>query len=111
MTFDLSAELVAALRSPAGRAALAEVVGDATGAAVRAALAEREADRLLDGPALARYLGLTPAALRMRLRRGSSLGRLALDLDGRKVWRRADVDAAIRDGARLRLAAVGDRDE
>jgi hypothetical protein len=49
----------------------------------------------LDSPALATALGITSAALRMRLRRGSDLASIALMLDGRRAWRRRDVDALV----------------
>jgi len=110
MTVDLAGEVLAALRSPEGQAALAEAIRPVVAEVVREALAEREADRLLDAPALARYLGCSPAALRMRLHRGSALAQLALTVDGRRVWRRSDVEAMLRragEGPRLRAVGGG----
>ena len=62
------------------------------------ALTVRGEAELLDSTALAQLLGITGAALRMRLRRGSDLVGLAVELDGRRVWRREDVRALLRRG-------------
>lgn len=98
MSLDLAAEVVAALRSPDGRTALADALRPVIAAEVQAALAHRGEAEILDGPALARLLGVTPAALRMRLRRGSDLAAVARTVDGRRVWRRADVDLLLARG-------------
>jgi hypothetical protein len=60
--------------------------------------ARRGEAEFLDGVALAKVLGITGAALRMRLRRGSGLAGIALVVDGRRVWRRADVEALLSRG-------------
>lgn len=97
---DLGAELVAALRSPDGRAALADAVRTVVAVEVRAALNQSEEAHYLDSSALAKMLGISPAALRMRLRRGSAFSGIALTVDGKRVWRRGDIEALI---ARNRL--------
>lgn len=95
---DLGGELLAALRSTDGQTAVAEAVRAVVAAEVRAALAEQRECQLLDSRGLADYLGTTPAALRMRLRRGSDLAAIAVELDGKRAWRRADVEALIARG-------------
>lgn len=80
------------------QAALAElgVTGDALEARIEAALARvlerREQDRIMSQADLARYLGLRPGTLAMRIARGSALASIAVTLDGRRVWRKSDVD-------------------
>ena len=62
--------------------------------------AKRGEVEFLDSAALAQMLGVTGAALRMRLRRGSDLAGIALMVDGRRVWRRSDVEALVARGVR-----------
>jgi hypothetical protein len=94
---------------------LAQIV--AIGIALRRDIAElrEELERrnspseLLDLPTLAALLGCSTRALRARLRRGSELGSVALEIDGRKVWRRSDVDAFLARGRRPPLRSLGGR--
>lgn len=102
MPLDLASELLAALRSPDGRSALAEAVEPVVERVVRRLLDENDQDQLLDTNALSRVLGISPRALRMRLTRGSQLAEIALSIDGRRVWRRRDVQALMaRSSARV----------
>jgi len=100
MSLDLAAEIIAALESPKGRAAL-EAIAEPVAARVLAALHAPSA--FIDTNALAAVLGgITARALRARLRRGSDFAAIALTVDGKKVWRRSDVEALIATGARTR---------
>ena len=66
--------------------------------AMRAAVERLEVagrSEFIDGPALAGMLGLTGAALRMRLHRGSDLAGIARIVDGRRLWARRDVEVLL----------------
>lgn len=65
-------------------------------------LAARDEAAYLDTVGLARVLGCSPRALRMRLGRpsGDTLRALAVEIGGRRMWRRSDVDALARRGRR-----------
>lgn len=89
---DLVAELRAALVASDVRQALADVFRGIVVAEVRAALEQHQREELLDTSGLAKLLGCTPRALRMRLARGSELVALALTVEGRRAWKRSDVD-------------------
>jgi hypothetical protein len=74
---------------------------------VRVELARRDADRHMDSTELTRYIGLpSTKALNARLGRGSALKAIALNLDGKRVWRKSDVDRLLADGAVPRRAGV-----
>jgi len=89
-------ELRAAVRVELGEADdLVERVAEAAAQKVLAALDARESSTYLSTVQLAEHMGLSTRALYMRLRRGSSLSAIALTVDGRKVWRRRDVDALL----------------
>jgi hypothetical protein len=104
---DLAAEFVRALQSEAGREALAEAVRVVVRDEVRVGLERRDSDRIMDTGELASYLGISPAALRKRISRGSELASLRFELDGRAVWKKCDIDAAV---ARKRANHVSDCD-
>jgi hypothetical protein len=93
-----------ALARAAGEEVAARVLGELP-RLIDAALARHAADRLLDSVALAEYLGLSVKAVGMRLsrartgKRPSALAAIALQLDGRRVWRKADVDGLVASGA------------
>lgn len=91
---DLGAELRTAGLSPEAIAALVET---AVERGVRKVLDERERDTLLDGNHAADYLGLSPAAFKMRRRRDASLEALAVGAGRFRRWRRVDLDAWMRD--------------
>jgi hypothetical protein len=77
-------------------------------AAIREQLERRDAPaELLDVPALARLCGCSPRALRQRLRRGSELASIALKVDGRRRWRRGDIDALLARARAPRLRVAG----
>jgi len=63
-----------------------------------AELRRREEAEYLDVAALAKLLGITSPALRMRMKRGSTLLGIALRIDGKRVWRRTDVEMLIAKG-------------
>lgn len=88
---DLAAELVAALRSDAGRAALADALRPVVAAAVREELS-RAGDSLLDDRAAAEHVGLSVVAFRARVRRERDLAALALGGERFRRWRRCDLD-------------------
>lgn len=67
--------------------------------AVRQSLDQSVGERFLDVRELSALLGVTPAALKMRMRRGSSLRSLAVQIDGRRLWPRSVVLAALRVGS------------
>ena len=67
---------------------------------IRAELDRRHAGALLSHAALAKRLGISAKALSARLARGSELAALALNVGGRRVWRAADLDAALARGRR-----------
>lgn len=62
---------------------------------VRAELERREQSEMLDARALSRLLGCSTAALAKRLARGSQLAAIAVQLDGKRVWMRRDVESLI----------------
>jgi len=88
---DLAAEVLAALRSPEGRAALVDPLRPVIAEAVRAVLDERERDALLGIADLAALLGCSPAAAKARVHRDSELAGLALRVGSRRKWRRSEV--------------------
>lgn len=89
---DLGAELLAALRSPDGRAALADAMRPVVAAEVRTALVEREQDRMVDLRGLAALLGSpSTAAAKMAVRRDPELAALALRMGSRRRWRASEV--------------------
>ncbi len=90
MSLDLTAELVAALRSDAGRLALAEAIKPALVTVVREEL-ERASDALLTDRDAATYLGLSPAAFWARIRREPELAKLAQGGNRWRRWRRTDL--------------------
>jgi hypothetical protein len=104
---DLAQELISALESPRGVAVLQRALREVVADEVRRALVERDADRFVSQADLARYLGITPKALSMRLARGSELMALAMTVDGRRAWRKSEVDAVL-SGTRCRRAAGRD---
>lgn len=91
---DLGAELRTAGLSPE---AIEALVDRAAERAVRRVLDERERDTLLDGNKAADYLGVSPAAFKMRRRRDASLDALAVGAGRFRRWRRIDLDAWMRD--------------
>jgi hypothetical protein len=107
MMIDLGAELIAALRSEAGRTALVDAIAGPVAEVLERVLVDRDRDRLLDRRALAALIGITPAALRQRLRRGSDLAQLATILDGKQMWRRSDVEGLLHPASALRRGAGG----
>jgi hypothetical protein len=92
---DLGAELLAALRSPAGREALAEALGPVIWAAVREALEARETDRLVGLDGLGQLLGCSADAAKMRCTRDAELAGLAVRVGSRRRWRRSEVMALL----------------
>lgn len=72
---------------------VAELMRPAIAEEVHRALEQRDEMELLDQPALARIMNCSNEALRMRLKRGSVLAQLAVNIDGRRMWRRRDIDA------------------
>jgi hypothetical protein len=89
MTIDLDAVARAAAEQVAAK--LLEQLP----AIVRAELERRDRDGVLDAAALARYLGKSTAALGMWLRPGrggAELAALAVDVGGRRAWRRSDLE-------------------
>jgi hypothetical protein len=91
---DLGAEIVAALTAPA-RAAMEEMIDAVVTRVVRRELERAQTDRYLRTSDLAAYLGIKESTLRTRLHRGSELAQIALTLDGRRCWRRTDVDSLL----------------
>ncbi len=88
---DLGAELLAALRSDAGRAVLADALRPVVADAVRGVLAE-QAETWIDNREAAAAIGRTPAAFRMLISRRPDLARLSSG-DGRaRRWRRSDLE-------------------
>lgn len=85
---DLASEVLLALQSQEGRAAIGDGVRAVVREEVRAALAERE-ERLLPLPEV---LGCTPAAARMRLRRDPALRQLGIPIGRRILFKRSDVE-------------------
>jgi predicted transcriptional regulator len=63
--------------------------------ALRDELRQRDATEYINQSALARLLGLTPAALSMRIKRGGELAQIARTIDGRRVWARRDLEAML----------------
>ena len=104
---DVGPEVVAALRSPGGQAAIAEAVAPVVAAEVRRAFDEAAHDALLDSRRAAEYLGLSRAAFKQRRRRDPSLEALALGGGRSRRWRRTDLDGWLRDrgGPRMRAEA------
>lgn len=100
MALDLAGELLSALRSPEGRRALAEALRPVVAEEIRRALEDREADAVLDTNALAKLLGCSPRALRARIVRGSALGSIVFEIDGRRMWRRSEVMRLLESGRR-----------
>jgi hypothetical protein len=72
---------------------------------VRTEMAAREAERILDDGSLAKLLGISRRALQARLSRGSELANIATRLDGRRVWRKSDVEALVARGGAGKLGA------
>lgn len=104
---DFGAELLAVLRSPDGRAAIAEAVRPVVAAEVRSALDTAAHDVLLDARRAAEHLRLTAAAFKQRRRRNRSLDALAIGAGRSRRWRKADLEAWWRDrerAAHLRAA-------
>lgn len=104
LTFDLTAELRAALGDPGVRAALATALRPALEEAVRSELARREHDALLSAVEAARFLGLSPAAFKMRRRRSPALDALSVGAGRFRRWRRADLVELVRELGLARAA-------
>ena len=105
---DLGAELLAALRSSDGRAAIAEAVRPVLAAELRRALDERERDRLIGLADLAALLGSpSVGAAKMAVRRDPELAALALRVGSRRRWQRSAVLALL--DARRAERAGGNR--
>lgn len=94
---DLAAELRAAGLSPEAIEVLAERAAER---AVRRVLDERERDALLDAKHAAAFLGLSPAAFKMRRRRDASLDALGAGAGRFRRWRRVDLETWVRDKGR-----------
>lgn len=92
---DLAAEVVQALRASEVQSAFAEAVVGPIVAEILKALEAREKTIHFNSTQLAQYLGITRRALSMRLRRGSKLATIAKTLDGKRVWRRDEVDGLL----------------
>lgn len=93
MAIDLAGEVVAALRSDGGRAALAEALRPVVAEEVRAALAEGE-QRL---EPLSAILGVSSRAAAARLRRHEGLRALGTPTGrGRFLFRRVEVEQYLR---------------
>ena len=97
---DLSAELAEAMRTPEVRSALVALVAPIIADFLKA-LESREETCYLDSKQLAQRLGITRRALSQRLHRGSQLAAIAQWLDGKRVWRRQDVEALLTSRPRL----------
>jgi hypothetical protein len=92
---DVAAIVRAMLADPAAREAVT-AFEQRVAARVVELLDERDRDRLLTQAELAALLGVSPAALSMRLRRSGGAELLALSLQpdgptGRRAWRRSEV--------------------
>lgn len=103
MNLDLDA-----LARAAGEHA-ANAIRDELRAIVREELERREQDRILDTAALAKYLGKpSTKAVAMWLSRegGAEVAALAIDLGGRRGWRKSDLDAWLARSGTLRLRGL-----
>ena len=95
MSVDLAPEVVAALRSPQGRAALADAIVPLLAAEIRAALAER-ADIL---EPLHEIIGGTRKGSWSRAQRDDGLRALGVPVSRRLMFRRSEVLAYLKQRA------------
>lgn len=97
MALDLAQELISALCSPAGAAAIAAAVGPTVDALLQQRLAELgQADNLGGLRELATWLGCPSSdAARKRVERDVEMAALAVVVGCQRRWRRREIEALL----------------